>query len=197
MSQEKDRKLKFFKNVFFALFLVCVIFLTTGASSVTVPINAKKNAVWHNNMGLRYLKENNPRAAIECFKISLGLNPNKEVSSTVYNNLGNTYMQIGSYDLAQECFAAAIRFAPMHFEYYKNLVASYSMQGQLFEKLYEPEKVGNGMNDVVNGLIYIEMGEIDYGCIFLRDFANKEPNLIITPAIKQYVKELTKLSDAK
>ena len=189
--QEKDRKLKFFKNTFFVFFLLLVIFLTTGASSTTVPINSRKNAVWHNNMGIRYLKENNPRAAIECFKIALGLNPNKEMSSSVYNNLGNTYMKIDCYDLAEECFAAAIRFAPMHFEYYRNLVASYAKQGKLIKKLYEPEKVGNGMNDVVNGLIYIEMGETDYGCIFLRDFAQKEPNLIITPAIKQYVKELT------
>ena len=189
--QEKDRKLKFFKNTFFVFFLLLVISLTTGASSTTVPINSRKNAVWHHNMGIRYLKENNPRAAIECFKIALGLNPNKEMSSSVYNNLGNTYMKIDCYDLAEECFAAAIRFAPMHFEYYRNLVASYAKQGKLIKKLYEPEKVGNGMNDVVNGLIYIEMGETDYGCIFLRDFAQKEPNLIITPAIKQYVKELT------
>ena len=186
LLQKKDMKLKLFK----ILALLLVIYVSLGASSIKFPVDARRNAVHHNNMGLMYMREGNIRAAIECYKIGIGLNPNKETSSTMYNNLGNAYAMIGNYDLAEECFLASIRFAPMHFEYYQNLALMYKKQNKLEEKLLEPKKVGNGMNDVLDGLIYIELGETTVGESFLNDFITKEPNLIITPAIKKYLKDI-------
>ncbi len=42
------------------------------------------------------------------------------------------------------------------------------------------------------GLLYIENGDLKRGVIILDEFTMKEPDLLITPAVKQYVKETVK-----
>ena len=42
------------------------------------------------------------------------------------------------------------------------------------------------------GLLYIEKGEINKGIIKLDEFCMQEPDLLITGAIKNYIKELVK-----
>ena len=42
------------------------------------------------------------------------------------------------------------------------------------------------------GLLYISKGEKRKGIIILDDFCMTEPDLLITPAVRQYLKEATK-----
>ena len=42
------------------------------------------------------------------------------------------------------------------------------------------------------GLLYIESGNLKRGIIILDEFTMSEPDLLITPAVKQYIKEKVK-----
>ena len=46
------------------------------------------------------------------------------------------------------------------------------------------------------GVLYIESGDLKRGTIILDGFANSEPDLLITPAVKEYVRETVKKLNA-
>ena len=80
----------------FILFLICLSFLASGYKTLdTFVIDATKNAYFHNNLGLNYLKEHCYYAAIQEFKIAISLNPNTQATAVYYNNIGDAYMAIG------------------------------------------------------------------------------------------------------
>ena len=45
------------------------------------------------------------------------------------------------------------------------------------------------------GLLYAESGNLKRGIITLDEFSMSEPDLLITPAVKQHIKELVKQID--
>ena len=174
--------------------ILALIFVSLTASGYRKPdiyvIDAHKNGAKHNDWGLRYLNEKCYYAAIQEFKIAISLNPGTQATSTYYNNLGETYMIIGYPDWAQDCFERAITQYSLNFKYYQNLAKCLKARGLLQVKIQEYSQDGSPLNKVMLGLLYVESGDVRRGVIILDEFAMSEPDLVITVAVKAYIKEL-------
>jgi tetratricopeptide (TPR) repeat protein len=178
------------------LLVVFLLFVNTLiASGYTRPnvyvIDAGKNAFFHNNLGLRCVDEKNYSGAIQEFKIAISLNPNTQSTAVYYNNLGDAYMTIGLFKYAQDCYEKAITQYSLNFRYYQNLAKCYKAQNLVGSKIkIYASRQKNPLNMVMLGLLYVEKGDISMGIVKLDEFCFKEPDLIITKAIKNYIKEL-------
>lgn len=155
-------------------------------------IDAGKNAYLHNNMGLRYVDEKWYPAAIQEFKIAISLNPNTQATAVYYNNLGDTYMKMGLYKYAQDCYQRAITQYNLNFLYYQNLAKCFKAQKALDFQIKQYAKGKKSLDMVMLGLLYVEKGEISRGLVKLDEFCMKEPDLLITGAVRNYIKELVK-----
>ena len=155
-------------------------------------IDAVRNAYIHNNRGLNYVAERMYYPAIEEFKIAISLNPNTQATAVYYNNLGETYMKIGYPDLAQDCFERALKQYSLNLKYYKNLAVCYKARGIVNAKIKETNLNQNPLNLVMRGLLYEKNGEIPRAITTLDEFTANEPDLIITPAVKEYVNGLVR-----
>lgn len=170
--------------------LIFLSFLTSGYKKPDVyVIDATKNAFLHNNMGLRYMEERCYYAAIQEFKIAISLNPNTQATSVYYKNIGDAYMAIGYPDMAKQPYEDAIHQYSLNFQYYQNLAKCYKSLGLLNSKISEYSRGGNALNKVMLGVLYIENGNTKRGITILDEFTVSEPDLLITPAIKQYIKD--------
>lgn len=177
----------------FIFFLLILSFITTGYTKPDVyKIDAEKNAVLHNNLGLQAVADENYYDAIQEFSLAILLKPKTQATSVYYNNLGETYMKIGSFREAQGCFEKAIKQYNLNFLYYQNLVKSFKYQNTISckIKLYEASEYKNSLNMIILGLLYVEDGDIRRGIIKLDEFCMREPNLLITGAIRSYLKEI-------
>lgn len=181
----------FFKAVK-SVIIILLIFLSLVGSGYKKPefytIDATKNANFHNNVGLTYMKEQCYYAAIQEFKIAISLNPNTQATAVYYNNIGDAYMKIGYPEMAQQPFEDAVKQFSLNFKYYQDLAKCYKALNIIPQKIKQYSSIENPLNRVMLGLLYIENGDTKRGVIILDEFANKEPDLIITPAIKQYIK---------
>ena len=181
-----------------AFFLLLVIFTASFAFSADdkvimrlMPLDPEKNAFVHNNYGIQYLNIGQYGAAIEEFKIAIGLNPDTQATALFLTNLGDTYMKLGNYTQAQDCYERAIDKSPLNFKYYQNLVLSYKAQGLLDSKLkYYRKYKKSPLDDVKIGLILVEKGKINEGIVVLDNFIMNEPKLFITDGVKYYLNEL-------
>ena len=180
------------------LFTAIMIFLllsgaSFAATTMKTVIDAEMNAAHHNNLGLEYLKEKYYFGAIKEFEIAIGISPNTQAAAVYHCNLGKTYMTIGYPQMAQTQFERAIELYPLNFEYYRYLVDSFDKQNILNDKLifYTANKK-NRLDDIVIALIYGASGELKTDITILDEFCNNEPELLITPAVKKYLKELSK-----
>lgn len=185
------------KKIFIA-FLLFTSILSSGYSkpvmtvSGSYEIDAAKNAVLHNAIGLRYLEERCYYAAVQEFKISISLNPNSQSTAVAYNNLGRTYMYLGFAEQAMDCFERALKLYGLNFEYYKNLADCYTalkMDKQKIEEYRKADK--NPLNKIMLGLLYVNSGDVRAGIITLDSFCMSEPDLIITSGVRAYLRELT------
>lgn len=186
------------------LFVVTIFILlvlqteTFAATNMNTRIDAEMNAALHNNMGLEYLKEKYYFGAIKEFEIAIGISPNTQAASVYHTNLGKTYMKIGYPQMAQTHFERAIELYPLNFEYYQNLVSAFEAQGILKDKLnFYTENKKNCLDDITIGLIYGSLGETKTEITVLDEFCNNEPELLIIPAVKKYVKKQTKILKTK
>ncbi len=174
-------------------FIISLIFfglLTSGyRKPETFVIDATKNAYFHNNLGVNYLKEHCYYAAIQEFKIAISLNPNTQATSVYYKNIGDAYMEIGYPNLALQPYEDAIKQYSLNLQYYKDLAKCYKTLGQIPSRIQQYSKTDNPLNKVMLGILYIENGNLKRGITILDGFAMSEPDLLITPSIKQYVKE--------
>jgi len=175
--------------------LILIIFLglpafSAGGTSVTYVINPEKNAYEHNNLGVMYVEEKCYYAAIQEFKIAISLNPKTQATAVYFNNLGKVYMTIGYPNLALDCFKNAITQYGLNFEYYKNLADCYKALGQSSQQLEAYKTKNSPIDKVMLGLLYEQSGDIKKAITLLDDFAMSEPNLIITPAVKNYIQTL-------
>lgn len=156
-------------------------------------IRAQNNAYQHNNKGLLYLDEKYYFGAIKEFQIAIALNPNSQASAIYYTNLGKTYEKIGYPKLAQPCFEKAVMLNVLCFDYYLKMVENYKTLGIVDKKLKEfKKKTDSPLNEIVVGLLYIQKGNVTTGITVLDEFCNKEPKLLITEGVKNYIKQLTK-----
>jgi len=176
--------------------LLAMSLITSGYKKPDVyVIDASKNAARHNNLGLQAVSEHNYYGAIQEFAIAIRLNPKVQATAVYYNNLGETYMKVGYYKEAQKCFETAIVQYNLNFLYYQNLVKAFKAQNILNSKIKHYQSLNqkgnkNPMNSVVLGLIYVENGNIERGIIKLDEFCMKEPDLLITEAIRNYISTL-------
>lgn len=181
---------------FLLILLLFVSFLTSGYRKPDVyVIDATKNAYLHNNMGLRYMDEHCYYAAIQEFKIAISLSSETQATAVYYKNLGDAYMKIGYPDMARQPYEDAVKQFGLNFQYYKDLAKCYKALGLVSSKITEYRNEDNPLNKVMLGLLYVESGNPKRGITVLDEFAMSEPDLLITPAVKQYIKETVKNID--
>ena len=179
----------------FLVFLLFTSLITSGYAPMTVSgscqIDATRNSVFHNSVGLRYLEEHCYYAAVQEFKIAISLNPNSQSAAVSYNNLGRAYMALGFAEQAQDCFERALSLYGLNFEYYKNLANCYVALGKAKQKISEYKTSDNPLNKIMLGLLYVMTGEKRAGMITLDSFCLSEPDLIVTGGIREYLRQLS------
>lgn len=192
------------------LLLFCApVFADLNEVSITPPVDAAKNANWHNRRGTNYFKEQDYFAALKEFKIAIALNPNSQSTAVYYNNLGKVYLIFGEIQrgrnltrvdadftlMAQTCFERAISLDCMKFEYYKNLVRTYELLGVVSSrKEFLLKNIGvNPFNAIIIGIIYAKEGNIVPARGILEQFVIKNPDLIITNDVRKFIKLLETL----
>lgn len=180
---------------------VILIFMTVLTSAYNKPdvlvIDAVKNSNQHNNLGINYMNERLYYAAIQEFKIAISLNPESQASAVYYNNLGECYMKIQHPELALDCFERAIALYNLNLNYYINLAKCHIANKQLEKKLEQFKDFSNPYNQLMSGILYIESGDYQRGIIILDNFTIAEPDLIITQAVKAYIKASVKKMNAE
>ena len=177
----------------FSLFLLSVIILCSGyRKPYRYTIDAEKDAFLHNNVGLNYLKDRIYYAAIQEFKIAIQLSPNTQATAIFKNNLGDTYTYIGYSDMARICYEDAIKLYGLNFKYYLNLAECYKTLGITQTKIKEYSSSTSPYDKIMLGLLYIQKGSIRKGVNTLDELCSEEPDLLIIPAIRQYLREVTK-----
>lgn len=181
------------KKLFIVFVLFCTSFAVSGYKRPDVyVIDAEKNAYLHNNLGLKAFADHNYYDAILEFNMAIKLNPNTQATAIYYNNLGETYMLLKVYNYAQQSFENSLRQYNLNFQYYINLVKSISAQNLTKSKIDKYERLSEktSTNMIILGLLYIENGDNRRGIIKLDEFCMKEPDLLITPAVKNYIKSI-------
>ena len=180
------------KKLLIFFLLITTVFCTAYKKPYRYTILAEKDAYYHNNVGLNYLKDRIYYAAIQEFKIAISLSPTTQASAIFYNNLGETYNFIGYPDMAKDCFENSIKLYGLNFKYYQNLVECYKRLGVADAKIKEYSASTNLYERIELGLLYISSGEVRKGINVLDEICAEEPDLLITPAIRQYIKETVK-----
>lgn len=181
------------KKITTLLTLIVIAILTSAQTHpYAIKIDATKNATMHNNLGLEYASNQNYYDAIQEFNMAIALNPKTQATSVYYNNLGETYMKIGCFKEAQKCFESAITQYSLNFLYYQNLVKSFKAQNIINSKinLYTTKAEKKSLDMIVLGLLYVENNNIQRGIIKLDEFCMTEPDLLITGAVRNYIKTL-------
>ena len=178
------------------LFLLLSLFFCTGYKKpYKYVIRAEKDAFYHNNMGLNYLNDRIYYAAIQEFKIAISLSSNTQASAIFYNNLGETYNFIGYPDMALDCFENAVNLYGLNLKYYINLVECYIKLGTAESKIAEYKQSEDLYKKIQLGILYIKIGDKRRGINLLDEIVASEPDLLITPAIKQYIAETIETLD--
>lgn len=181
------------KTALLALLITVTLFASGYKRPEVYEIDAVPNAYIHNNKALNYMEEKCYYAAIQEYKIAISLSPNVQATSVFYNNLGEAYMIIGYPDYAQDCFERAIKQYSLNFKYYINLAKCYKARGIVPLKIQEYKAdTENPLNQIMVGLLYAENDEIPRAITTLDEFLMLEPDLMITPAVSQHVKDLVK-----
>ena len=179
------------KKLFSVLIILILIFSVGYRKPYKYTIDAGKDAFYHNNLGINYLKDRIYYAAIQEFKIAIQLSPNTQATAIFKNNLGETYTFIGYPEMARVWFEDAIKLYGLNFKYYQNLVNCYKTLGITNSKIKELTNTKNPYEKIQLGLLYIETGQVRKGVNTLDELCMDEPDLLISPAIKQYLKEVT------
>ena len=174
------------------LILFFIMLLTSGyRKPYRYTINAEKDAFYHNNVGINYLQDRIYYAAIQEFKIAINLSPNTQATAIFKNNLGETYNYIGYPEMARVCFEDAILLYGLNFKYYINLADCYEKLGIIQSKINEYKKSNSIYDKIMLGLLYVKTGKTRMGINTLDEICQTNPELLITPAIRQYLKEIT------
>ena len=177
---------------FLTIFLLLIVVICSGyRKPYKYTIDAGKDAFYHNNVGINYLKDRIYYAAIQEFKIAIQLSPNTQATAIFKNNLGETYTFIGYPEMARVCFEDAIKLYGLNFKYYQNLAECYRTLRITNTKMKELANSKTPYDKIMLGLLQIQAGQVRKGVITLDDLCTQEPNLLITPAIRQYLKEVT------
>ena len=178
------------KKLLTIVLLLVMVFCSGYKKPYKYTIRAEKDAFYHNNVGINYLQDRIYYAAIQEFKIAISLSPSTQASAIFYNNLGETYNFIGYPDLAKDCFENAVKLYGLNFKYYMNLVECYERLGIAKNKINEYKDSSDVYQRIELGILYIKTGETRKGINVLDEICMQEPDLMITPAIRQYISEV-------
>lgn len=175
--------------------ILLLLFFTLFLQGSTFVIDPSKNAVWHNERGLFFLRFDNYYGAIEEFKIAIALNHESEASAAFYNNLGTAYYKLGGYDLSRQCFEKAVRLNSNFIEYYDNLIDSYKALKKINKVINDNEKAVNknpynSRAFLMLGLINKKQGNKDKAVMYLKEFTRLEPDLDISKQIDNMLREM-------
>ena len=174
------------------LFLLITMLLCSGyRKPYKYTIDAGKDAYFHNNVGLNYLRDRIYYAAIQEFKIAIQLSPNTQATAVFKTNLGETYMYIGYPDMARTCFEDALNNYWLNFQYYINLAKCYKNLNIAESKINELSSSGKISDKILLGVLYIQTERKQRGIFILDDICASEPDLLIVPAIRQYINSLS------
>lgn len=179
------------KKYIIASLLICTVICSGYRKPDEYVIESEQNAYLHNNRGLIYIEERAYYPAIQEFKIAISLAPDVQASAVFYNNLGECYMKIGKPALARDCFERAVQIFSLNFKYYKNLAECYYVLGLADTQIGISSQDPNPLGLILRGLLYEQKGEISLAITTLDEFLIKEPDIIISSAVRQYLKELT------
>jgi len=160
-------------------------------SKENIPVvDAEKNANFHNNLGLLYLRDSYYNAAIKEFNIAIAINPNHQTSASYQGNLAKAFMIIGQPAMAQDSLEKAIKLDSMTLLYYIELVDAYKAQKILPQKLLQfSQDRKDPLSKIMVGLIQIETGQETQGISTLQTFCIQEPDLIITEGVQSYIEQ--------
>lgn len=174
-------------------FLMLIMVVCSGYKKPNkYTIEAEKNAFFHNSLGLNHLKDRVYYAAIQEFKIAISLSPSTQATAIFQNNLGETYMFIGYPEQAQPCFEDAIKLYGLNLKFYMNLIECYKQRGLIDSKIKELKSSTNLYDRIKLGLLYISAEQYRLGVNTLDELVMEEPDLLITPALKQYIAKIAK-----
>ena len=172
--------------------LIMMLFCSGYRKPYKYVIDAERDAYYHNNVGLNYLRDRIYYAAIQEFKIAIQLSPNTQATAVFKENLGETYMFIGYPDMARICFEDALKMYGLNFKYYLNLAECYAQLNIVQSKISEYKASDSIYDKIMLGLLYIQTGEKRRGVLVLDEVCMTEPDLLITPAVRQYISQISK-----
>ena len=78
----------------------------------------------------------------------------------------------------------------INFKYYLNLADCYQALKIVDAKIAQTYENDNPLNMIMRGLLLDKKGQYRDAIVILDEFAVKEPDLIITPAVKDYIKTI-------
>ena len=94
--------------------------------------------------------------------------------------------------MARICYEDAIKLYGLNFKYYLNLAECYKTLGITQTKIKEYSSSTSPYDKIMLGLLYIQTGSVRKGVNTLDELCSEEPDLLIIPAIRQYLREITK-----
>jgi tetratricopeptide (TPR) repeat protein len=101
-------------------------------------------------------------------------------------------MFIGYPEMAQDCYENAIKLYGLNLRYYLNLAECYKRMGLSNFKIKELGNSNNIYDRIKLGLLYIQTDSVRRGINILDEICMEEPDLLITPALKQYIAQVVK-----
>ena len=180
------------KKIVVTALIICLLVVSGYRKPESYTIDAHMNATNHNNKGLMYMQEAWWYPAIQEFKMAISLNPDTQASAVFYNNLGECYMKIGYADMAQDCFERAVKLYSLNLKFFQNLADCYDALDIVSTKINQTYENDNPFNYIMRGLLLEKQGDLQDAITILDEFVAKEPDLIITPAVKGYIQKLVK-----
>ena len=139
---------------------------------------------------MNYLQDRIYYAAIQEFKIAIQLSPNTQATAVFKNNLGETYNYIGYPDMARVCFEDAIKLYGLNFKYYLNLADCYVNLNIVQPKMNEYMQSDSIYDKIMLGVLKIKSGQKRQGIVILDEVCQSNPDLLISSAIRNYIKEV-------
>ena len=181
------------KKLCIILVLFTLVFCTGYKKPYKYVIEAEKDAFYHNNVGLNYLKDRIYYAAIQEFKIAISLSPSTQASAIFYTNLGETYSFIGYPEMSKDCFEKSLELYPLNLKCYLNLMDCYITLGIANNKVNEYQNSENVYDKIKLGILYTKLGELRKGINILDEIVTTEPDLLLTQPLKAYIKKISNL----
>ena len=159
-------------------------------------IDAKNNASYHNELGVKFMRKQIYPRAIEEFGIAAALVTDAQETGVYYNNLGLAYLGLAKQDFAraelyaksaQHAFEHALSYGLMQVSYYENLVECYELQGTIKENIRLCLNSDSIYNKILLVFLYKKIGKTLEAQTLADMIALENPELIIIKNLKNYL----------